>query len=99
MPFGLTNAPASFQRLVNDILHEYLDIFVIVYLDNILIYSKTKKEHTKYIQSILAKLVAKKLLLDPEKYEFHKQEVTFLGFIIGKEGIKIDPSKVKVVTE
>ena len=49
MPFGLTNAPASFQRLVNDVLYEYLDIFVIVYLDNILIYSKTKKEYTEYI--------------------------------------------------
>ena len=94
MPFGLTNAPASFQRLINDVLHGYLDIFVVAYLDDILIYSKTKNEYIQQIRKVLAKLAEWRLLLDLDKCKFHREEVLFVGFIMGREGMRMDPSKV-----
>ena len=90
MPFGLTNAPASMQRLMNDALHEYLDVFVIVYLDDILIYSTSKGEHGKHVKLVMEKLEKYTLLLKLEKCEFHKEQVEFLGYIIGTHGIKMD---------
>ncbi|KFZ17321.1 hypothetical protein V501_01795 [Pseudogymnoascus sp. VKM F-4519 (FW-2642)] len=72
MPFGLTNAPASMQRLMNDALHEYLDIFVIVYLDDVLVYSASKEEHVEHVKLVLKKIEKYNLLLKPEKCEFHK---------------------------
>jgi hypothetical protein len=72
MPFRLTNAPASMQRLMNDVLHEYLDIFTIVYLDDILIYSTNEEEHIKHVKLVLKKLEEYSLLLKLEKCEFHK---------------------------
>ena len=72
MPFRLTNALASMQRLMNDALHEYLDIFVIVHLDDILVYSTSEEEHIKHVQLVLDKLKEYSLLLKPEKCEFHK---------------------------
>ena len=97
MPFGLTNALASCQRLVNNTLHKYLNIFVVAYLDNILIYSKTETKHIKHVKKVLKKLATVPLLLEPEKCEFHKEEVMFLGFIIGQKGIHMDPIKVNAV--
>ena len=99
MPFGLTNAPASMQRLMNDALHEYLDVFVIIYLDDILIYSTSKGEHRKHVKLVMEKLKKYSLLLKPEKCEFHKEQVEFLGYIIGTHGIKMDQVKVKAVLE
>ena len=99
MPFGLTNAPASMQRLMNDVLHEYLDVFTIVYLDDILIYSTKKEEHVKHVRLVLKKLEEYSLLLKPEKCEFHKSQVEFLGYIIGTHGIKMDQKKVIAVLE
>ena len=72
MPFRLTNALASMQRLMNDALHEYLDIFVIVYLDDILVYSTSKEEHIKHVRLVLDKLKEYSLLLKLEKCEFYK---------------------------
>jgi hypothetical protein len=72
MPFRLTNAPASMQRLMNDVLHEYLDIFTIVYLDDILIYSTNEEEHIKHVKLVLKKLEEYSLLLKLEKCEFYK---------------------------
>ena len=72
MPFGLTNAPASMQQLMNDALHEYLDVFIIVYLDDVLIYSTNEKEHVKHVKLVLEKLTVFNLLLKPEKCKFHK---------------------------
>jgi Reverse transcriptase (RNA-dependent DNA polymerase) len=72
MPFGLTNALATFQSLINNTLKGYLDIFCIVYLDNILIYLETLEQHIKYITKILKALQARRLLMKLEKCEFHK---------------------------
>lgn len=83
MPFGLTNAPASMQALMNDTLHKYLDIFTMVYLDDIMIFSKTEKEHKEHVKKILRKLKERNLLLKPEKCTFHVEEVEFLGQIVG----------------
>ena len=99
MPFGLTNALASFQRLMNNTLHEYLDVFCVVYLDDILIYSKTKEEHVKHVKLVLAKLKTRQLLFKLEKCDFHKQEVDFLRHLVRTRGVWIDPAKVSVVTD
>jgi hypothetical protein len=99
MPFGLTNAPATFQRMINNVLREYLDIFVVVYLDDILIFSENLEEHKEHVHKILQTLLAAKLLVDPEKSHFHVQEVTFLGHIIRPNQISMDPEKVKAVRD
>ena len=87
------------QRLMNDVLHEYLDIFVIVYLDDVLVYSTSKEEHVKHVTLVLKKLKEYSLLLKPEKCEFHQSQVEFLGYIIGTHGIKMDQAKVTAVLE
>ena len=99
MPFRLTNAPASCQRMINEQLHEYLDIFIVAYLDDILIYSKTEEEHIEHIKKVLEKIKIAKLLLKPEKCEFYRQELAFLGFFVGRDGIRMDPAKVEAVLE
>lgn len=97
MPFGLTNAPATFQRMINEQLHEYLDVFVVAYLDDILVYSKTKNDHIQHIKKVMDKLQKANLLLKLEKCKFHQEEVAFLGFIVGRHGIRMNPDKVDAV--
>ena len=97
MLFGLTNALATFQTLINNILCKYLDIFVIAYLDDILIYLKNPRDYVKYIQTILEYFKKAKLRLRLEKYEFYKEEVNFLGFIVNTKGVKISKDKIEVV--
>ena len=75
---------------MNDTLHEYLDVFVIVYLDDILIYSKNEIEHTKHVKLVLEKLRTKRLLLKLEKCEFNKEQVEFFSYIISSHKIKMD---------
>jgi hypothetical protein len=99
MPFGLTNAPATFQRMINEVLKEYIDNFVIVYLDDILIYSDTLEEHEQHVHQVLETLQAANLLVEPEKCQFHVQEVNFLGHIISPGQIKMDPAKVAAIKE
>jgi hypothetical protein len=84
---------------VNNILREYLDNFVLVYLDNILIYSRDKSKYKKYIWKVLEALKAKDLKIKLEKYSFWVKKVDFLGFLVTTEGIKIDLSKVKAILE
>ena len=99
MPFGLTNAPAVFQALVNDVLRDFLNRFVFVYLDDILIYSADLLEHQRHVRMVLQRLLENKLFVKAEKCEFHVTSVRFLGFIIETGQVRADPEKVKAVTE
>ncbi|CAD0040808.1 unnamed protein product [Aureobasidium pullulans] len=100
MPFGLTNAPATCQMMINDTLREYLDRTVVAYLDDILIYTNGNLEqHVKDVQQVLTKLQERRLKANPKKCEFHVKETEFLGFIIGVDGIRIDPAKITSIKE
>ena len=91
MSFGLTNAPATFSRLMNSIFMEYLDKFVVVYLDDILIYSKNEEEHAEHLRLVLQKLREHRLYAKFSKCEFWLSEVTYLGHVISGKGIAINP--------
>ena len=97
MPFGLTNAPATFQTLMNDIFRPFLDKFLMVYLDDILIYSKTLEEHEQHIRQALQVLRENKLYAKPSKCEFFKTKMGFLGHVLTGEGVQADPRKVEAI--
>ncbi|GJS58486.1 reverse transcriptase domain-containing protein [Tanacetum coccineum] len=97
MPFGLTNAPAVFMDLMNQVCKPYLDKFVIVFIDDILIYSKSKEEHEVHLRLVLELLRKEKLYAKFSKYEFCLQEVNFLGHVVNQNGIHVDPSKIEAV--
>ena len=99
MPFGLTNAPASCQVLINEALYEGLDIFVIAYLDDILVFSKTREEHIKHIRWVIERLRERELKLKLEKYKFFKHEVLFLGSIVSDYSVRPDLAKVQSVLD
>jgi hypothetical protein len=97
MSFGLTNAPAYFMYLMNKVFMEYLDKFVVVFIDDILIYSKTEEEHAEHLSLVLQKLREHKLYAKRSKCEFWLKEVSFLGHVVSNGGISVDPDKVKDV--
>src|SRR4051812_29002294 len=99
MPFGLTNAPAYFVNMMNKVFMEFLDKFVVVFINDILIYSKRKEEHEEHLRWILEKLREHKLYAMFSKCEFWLNEVGFLGHIVSGDGIVVDPAKVSAVTE
>jgi Reverse transcriptase (RNA-dependent DNA polymerase)/RNase H-like domain found in reverse transcriptase len=99
MPFGLTNAPATFQALVQDILRPLLDKSVIVYIDDILIYSKNEEEHQRHIRQVLEILRKHQLYGKINKCEFFKNSVEYLGHIISATGIATDPKKVDTIKD
>ncbi|KAJ9177049.1 hypothetical protein P3X46_012303, partial [Hevea brasiliensis] len=99
MPFGLTNAPAAFMDLMNRIFHPYLDRFVVVFIDDILVYSKTREEHDEHLRIVLQTLREKKLYAKLSKCDFWLNEIAFLGHIVSADGIRVDPKKIEAVME
>jgi hypothetical protein len=99
MPFGLTNAPATFQHFMNDIFHDLLDVCIVVYLDDILIYSDDLDTHRTQVKDVLARLRRYDLHARPEKSGFHMDSIEYLGVIISPDGIAMDPEKVKVILD
>jgi SepF-like predicted cell division protein (DUF552 family) len=95
MPFGLTNAPAVFQCFMNDIFSDLLNIYVIVYLDNILIFSKSKEEHVGHVKEVLKQLQQNCLYCNPQKCDFFVDGVTYFGLVITPEGISMEKDKYK----
>nr|GFB71991.1 RNA-directed DNA polymerase homolog [Tanacetum cinerariifolium] len=93
MPFGLNNALAVFMDLMNHIFHKYLDKFIIVFIDDILVYSKMKEEHEEHLRIVLGTLRQKKLYEKFSKCEFWLRHVAFLGHIVSADGITMDPAK------
>jgi hypothetical protein len=94
MSFGLTNAPAFFMNLMNSVFMDYLDKFVVVFIDDILIYSQSEEEHVNHLKMVLQRLREHQLYAKLSKCEFWIYEVLFLGHIINKEGLVVDPKKV-----
>ncbi|GJP54452.1 hypothetical protein CLOM_g13540 [Closterium sp. NIES-68] len=99
MPFGLTNAPSTFQITMNGVFRDLLDKCVIIYLDDILIYSKTREQHLKDLDAVFQRLQQHRLITKGSKCEFLKQELEFLGHVISTEGIRIDPKKLGAIQE
>jgi hypothetical protein len=99
MPFGLTNAPAFFMNLMNKVFMEELDKFVVVFIDDILIYSKSREDHEHHLRIVLERLRAHQLYAKLSKCEFWLEKIAFLGHILTVEGIEVDPSKVEVVSK
>jgi hypothetical protein len=97
MSFGLTNAPAYFMYLMNKVFMEYLDKFVVVFIDDILIFFKNEEEHAEHLRLVLQKLREHKLYAKRSKCEFWLKEVSFLGHVVSNGGIAVDPSKVQDV--
>jgi hypothetical protein len=99
MPFGVTNAPSVFMDLMNRVFHKYLDWFVVVFIDDILIYSTNQQEHAKHLKKVLDILREKKLFAKLKKCEFWLEKVSFLGHVISGDGIEVDPSKIEAVVK
>ena len=97
MPFRLTNAPAAFQRFMNNIFSDLLDVSVIIYLDDILIYSNNPADHKKHVHKVLRHLHENGLYARLDKYHFSEDTVKYLDFILSKVGLKMDPSKVQTI--
>ena len=98
MSFGLTNAPAYFMNLMNKVFMDELDKFVVVFIDDILIYSKSAEEHEQHLRVVLEKLRAHNLYAKFSKCKFWLEKVAFLGHILTAEGVAVDPEKVEAVS-
>src|SRR6266498_4666833 len=94
MPFGLTNAPATFQRLMNYVLHDYLNDFVVVYLDDILVCLDTFDEHINHLRKVFIKLREANLVIKLKKYKFGQRKIKFLGHTIGTDRLRTDSENI-----
>ena len=99
MPFGLTNSPATFQHLMNNVFLDLLAICILVYLDNILIYSDTLEEHHRHIREVLPQLQNNEIYARGDKCSFHEDTVEYRGFILSPNGLSMDPGKVSAMIE
>lgn len=99
MPFGLTNAPATFQAFIQDTLRDLLDVICVVYLDDILIYSKPGQDHDAMVQQVLERLRSANLFANAKKCEFDKSQVEYLGFIISSQGVQMNPKKFSTIVD
>jgi len=97
MSFNLTNAPATFMDLMNRVFKPYLDMFVIVFIDDILIYSRNEEDHASHLRVVLQTLKDRELYAKFSKCEFCLEHVAFLGHIVSREGIKVDTQKIEAV--
>jgi len=97
LPFGLKNAPAIFQRALDDILRDHIGVRCYVYIDDIVIFAKTKEEHFQNLEIVFRTLLDANLKVQVDKCEFLKEELEFLGFIVSKDGLKTNPKKVKAI--
>lgn len=99
MPFGLTNAPAAFMDLMNRVFQPFLDQFVVVFIDDILVYSETEAKHDEHLRIVLRVLREKEFFAKFSKCEFWLREVTFLGHVVSAEGINVDLRKIEAILE
>ena len=99
MPFGLTNASVAFMDLMNRVFQPYVDQFVVVFIDDILVYSKDREDHDTHLRVVLETLRKEQLYAKLSKCEFWLGEVSFLGHIVSEEGIRVDPKKIEVIIE
>ncbi|MBW0589388.1 hypothetical protein O181_129103 [Austropuccinia psidii MF-1] len=97
MPFGLTNAPSSFQNLFNDTFCYLLDIYPVVYLDHIMVFSKSEEEHVAHVSTVLARLRANNLFAKASKCLFHVSSEEYLGYVVSSEGLKMDQAKFQQI--
>ncbi|MBW0523644.1 hypothetical protein O181_063359 [Austropuccinia psidii MF-1] len=97
MPFGLTNAPASFQNLVNDIFQNLHDVYVVVYFDDIMVFSKSGEEHVTHVSTVLSRLRANNLFSTASKCLFHVSSVEYHGYVVSSEGLKMDQAEVQQI--
>ena len=97
MPFGLTNAPSMFMRLMNEVLKQYACKLFTIYLDDILVFSRSKEEHLQHLKLVLRTMQKEKLLINMKKCSFMKEELIYLGFVVSKERLKMDPEKFQAI--
>lgn len=99
MPMGYCNSPGVFQAYINHALRGFVDIFCIVYLDDILIFSQTEEEHTQHLHQVCQRLRDAELYAKPSKCLFYKSKMEFLGFVIDAQGVAMDPARVQLIRE
>ena len=99
MPFGLKNAPATFVRLVDEVFNDYLYKFLIVYLDDLVVYSKNLDDHLRQLELILIRLREHRLYAKLEKCNFMQKQIKFLGHLVSADGIRVNPEKVKAIID
>ena len=99
MPFRLTNAPVNFMSMMNNIFSRYLDKFVLVFIDDILLYSKNKEEHEEHLRIVLQVLREHQLYAKFSKCDFYKPQIQYLGHIISKTGVAMEPKNIKTIKD